>query len=125
MGNSVVVTDPDGTRVDDGSVQPSGSTALVGVKALTTTGIYTVAYQLFLADGQNLSGTYTFNFTGSTAPTSTPTSASPTPTKTFPPLQQHSTFFDRLKGGGIGLLLIALVLIVIGSRFAASRSNRD
>jgi methionine-rich copper-binding protein CopC len=122
MGNSLVVTGPDGTRVDDGSVQPNGPTALVGIKALTTAGEYKVTYQLILANGQNLSGAYAFTFSGAT--TATPTSPTPSPTETLPPLK-HSTFFDRLKGGGVGLLLVALILIVIGSRVAGSRRNRN
>jgi methionine-rich copper-binding protein CopC len=124
MGSSVVVTGPDGMRVDDGSVQPNGSTALVGVKALTATGAYKVTYQLILANGQNLSGSYAFTFSGSTTAASTTASPTPSPSQTFPPLK-HSTFIDRLKGGGIGLLLVALILIVLGSRVAGSRRNRN
>jgi hypothetical protein len=77
---------------------------------------------LILANGQNLSGAYAFTFSGAT--TATPTSPTPSPTETLPPLK-HSTFFDRLKGGGVGLLLVALILIVIGSRVAGSRRNRN
>lgn len=121
MGNSLLVTGPEGTRVDDGSLQISGATALVGVKSLTRTGLYTVTYQLILSDGQNLNGSYTFTLIGIT---SSPTAAtsSPTPSETSP-TQQNSTFLDRLKGGGVGLLLIALILIVVGSRVASSRRN--
>ena len=123
VGNSIVVTDPDGVRVDDGSLTPSGATALVGIKSLTKTGLYKVAYQLIYADGQSLNGAYTFTLTGAS---SSPTNGTPTPTpvETLPPLKK-SNFFDRLKGGGVGLLLIALVLLVVGSRFAGSRRNRD
>jgi len=120
MGNSIEVTDPTGLRVDDGSLQVSGSTALVGIKSLTQTGLYTVAYQLIYADGQNLNNSYTFTLTATGSPTATPT---PTPVETLPPLK-NSTFLDRLKGGGVGLLLVAIILIVIGSRVAGSRRNR-
>lgn len=122
MGNSLLVTGPEGTRVDDGSLQISGATALVGVKTLTRTGLYTVTYQLILSDGQNLNGSYTFTLIGTTNSPTTATS-SPTPSETSPP-QQNSTFLDRLKGGGVGLLLVALILIVIGSRVAGSRRNQ-
>ncbi len=121
MGNSLLVTGPEGTRVDDGSLQISGATALVGVKSLTRTGLYTVTYQLILSDGQNLNGSYTFTLIGITSSPTTATS-SPTPSETSP-TQQNSTFLDRLKGGGVGLLLIALILIVVGSRVASSRRN--
>jgi methionine-rich copper-binding protein CopC len=123
MGSSLTVTGPDGTRVDDGSVQPNGATALVGVKTLTAVGAYKVTYQLILANGQNLSGAYafTFNPSSTTTPSDTP---APSPAQSLPALD-HSSFVDRLKGGGIGLLLVALVLIVVGSRVARSRRNRN
>ena len=123
MGSSLTVTGPDGTRVDDGSVQPNGATALVGVKTLTSVGEYKVTYQLILANGQDLSGAYAFTFSPSstTTPSGTPT---PSPSQTLPALD-HSSFVDRLKGGGIGLLLVALVLVVVGSRVASSRRNRN
>lgn len=123
MGSSIVVTDPTGQRVDDGSLQASGATALVGIKPLTKIGPYTVTYQLIFSDGQNLSGSYTFTLASASSGT---TSATPTPTpvETLPPLD-HSTFLDRLKGGGVGLLLVALILIVIGTRVAGSRRNRE
>lgn len=122
-GNSIIVTGPDGVRVDDGSLTPSGATALVGIKPLTKTGLYTVTYQLIYADGQNLNGAYTFTLTGASA---SPTNGTPTPTpvETLPPLKK-TNFFSRLKGGGIGLLLIALILLVVGSRVAGSRRDRD
>ena len=119
MGTSIVVTDPAGVRVDDGSETVSGATALVGIKPLTKTGLYTVTYQLIFGAGQNLNNSYTFTFNG-------PITATPTPTsiETLPP-SVHSTFLGRLKSGGIGLLLVALILIVIGSRVAGSRRNRQ
>ncbi len=123
MGNSLLVTGPEGTRVDDGSLQISGATALVGVKSLTRTGLYTVTYQLILSDGQNLNGSYTFTLIDTTSSPTTTATSSPTPSGTSPP-QQNSTFLDRLKGGGVGLLLVALILIVVGSRVAGSRRNR-
>lgn len=120
MGSSLVVTGPDGSRVDDGSLQISDTTALVGIKSLTKTGQYTATYQLIFVDGQNLNGSYTFTLTSAS---SSPASATPTPVETFPPLKSTS-FLDRLKGGGVGLLLLALILIVIGTRVATSRRNR-
>jgi methionine-rich copper-binding protein CopC len=123
MGSSLTVTGPDGTRVDDGSVQPNGATALVGVKTLTAVGDYKVTYQLILANGQNLSGGYAFTFSPSSTTTPSGT-ATPSASQTLPALD-HSSFVDRLKGGGIGLLLVALVLIVVGSRVANSRRNRN
>ena len=122
LGSSITLTDPDGVRVDDGSVTVSGTTALVGIKSLPRTGLYTVAYQLIYVDGQNLSGSYTFTLSGVTNSPS-PATQTPTPVGTLPPLDT-STFFDRFKGGGVGLLLITLILIVIITRVVSSRRNR-
>jgi methionine-rich copper-binding protein CopC len=43
---SITVTDPNGVRVDDGTITITDMSATVGVKPLTETGIYTVAYYL-------------------------------------------------------------------------------
>ena len=120
MGTSLVVSGEDGVRVDDGSVQVNGPTALVGVQPLRKAGRYTVTYQLIFGDGQNLNGSYNFTLSGSN-----PEKPSPTPTTigTLPPVA-HSMFFENLKRGGIGLLLAMLILLVIGSRVARSRRNR-
>jgi methionine-rich copper-binding protein CopC len=121
MGTSLVVSGEDGVRVDDGSVQVNGPTALVGVQQLRKAGRYTVTYQLIFGDGQSLNGSYNFTFSGSG-----PEKPSPTPTTIgTPPPVAHSTFFENLKRGGIGLLLAMLVLLVIGSRVAGSRRNRE
>jgi len=122
LGSSISLTDPDGSRADDGSVTVSDSTVLVGVKSLLKTGLYTVNYQLIFSDGQNLSGSYTFTLTGVTE-SPTPTTQTPSPTETFPPLKP-STFFDRLTSGGVGILLGALLLLVIITRVVSSRRNR-
>ena len=121
MGTSLVVSGDDGVRVDDGSVQVNGPTALVGVQQLRKAGRYTVTYQLIFGDGQNLKGSYNFTLSGSS-----PGKPSPTPTTigTLPPVA-HSTFFENLKRGGIGLLLGVLILVVVGSRVARSRKNRE
>ena len=79
-GNSLSVTDPNGVQVDDGSLTISDTTAVVGLKPLTVTGIYTVSYTLLSATDDPLTGSYTFLFNAPAAVT-TP-SALPTPTAT-------------------------------------------
>ncbi len=76
-GNSLSVTDPSGTQVDDGSLTITDTTAVVGLKPLSATGIYTVAYTLLSATDTPLTGSYTFLYNAPAA-ISTPT-ASPTP----------------------------------------------
>jgi len=79
-GNSLSVTDPNGVQVDDGSLTISDTTAVVGLKPLTVTGIYTVSYSLLSATDDPLTGSYTFLF-NAPAVVTTP-SAIPTPTAT-------------------------------------------
>ena len=88
-GNSLAVTDPNGVQVDDGSLTISDTTAVVGLKPLTTTGIYTVSYTLLSATDTPLTGSYTFLF-NAPASISTP-SANPTPTSSSITLPQHSS----------------------------------
>ena len=85
-GNSLTVTDPNGVEVDDGSLTIADTSAVVGLKPLTLTGIYTVAYTLLSATDAPLSGSYTFLFNAPAVITSpsaapTPTSSSTTGTK--------------------------------------------
>ena len=80
-GNSLTVTDPNGVEVDDGSLTISDTTAVVGLKPLTTTGIYTVAYTLLSATDTPLTGSYTFLYNAPasiTTPSPTPTVVTPT-----------------------------------------------
>ncbi len=84
QGNTLTVTDPNGTEVDDGSITISDTTAVVGLKPLTATGIYTVAYTLLSATDAPLTGTFTFLFNAPAAissPSATPTPTVATPTK--------------------------------------------
>jgi hypothetical protein len=75
-------------QVDDGSLTISDTTAVVGLKPLTVTGIYTVSYTLLSATDAPLSDSYTFLF-NAPAVISTPT-ASPTPVVTHPIVPSNS-----------------------------------
>ena len=76
-GDSLSVTDPSGAQVDDGSLTISDTSAVVGLKPLTVTGIYTVSYTLLSATDAPLTGSYTFLFNAPATVTSP--SAAPTP----------------------------------------------
>ena len=79
LGTLIVVNDPNGTAVDDGSLAINGNTAIVGIKPLTVTGVYTVNYTLVSEGLPELTNSYTFMFTspGTIAPpTAQPTSNS-------------------------------------------------
>ena len=63
QGNSLTLTDPNGRQVDDGSLTINDTTAVVGVKPLTVSGIYTVSYTLLSLTDDPLTGSYTFIYT--------------------------------------------------------------
>ena len=122
QGNSVTVTDPSGKRIDDGSLEVSGSKALVGITALSSTGLMTVDYQVVSTDGLALSGSSTFQIAAAALATPSATaSATPTPLDTLPPLESSTatnSFWRNLKSGGVGILLGVLLLTVLLSRLA-------
>ena len=79
-GNCLAVTDPNGAQVDDGSLTIADTSALVGLKPLKITGIYTVSYTLLSATDTPLTGSYTFLFNAPASITSP--SSGPAPTAT-------------------------------------------
>jgi len=81
--NELMVTDPAGIRVDDGTITVNGMSASIGVKPLTESGIYRVSYTLFSEGDLPLEGSFTFNF--SVPSVISPTSPSPTPTQSQTP----------------------------------------
>ena len=109
-GNDVVVTDPSGIRVDDGTLTIAGTDAVVGLKNFVRSGIYTVTYTLLAENDVPLTGTFTFNFA---EPTVVATVA-PEPSKTAVPSGNNAgtTIFV------LGLLLAALVVTVALARYA-------
>lgn len=74
QGNQIIVNDPNGAQVDDGSLTINGMSAVVGLKPLTLTGVYTVNYTLLGTNDTPLTGSYTFNFNAPSV-ISTPSSA--------------------------------------------------
>ena len=79
QGNLIVVNDPNGQAVDDGSIAINGSTAIVGLKPITVTGVYTVTYTLVSDGSPDLTGSYTFlyNAPGTiSSPTAQPSNTS-------------------------------------------------
>lgn len=109
-GNDVVVTDPSGIRVDDGTLTIAGTDAVIGLKNFVRSGIYTVTYTLLAENDIPLTGTFTFNFA---EPTVVATVA-PEPSKTPVPSGNNAgtTIFV------LGLLLAALVVTVALARYA-------
>ena len=132
-GNSLSVTDPNGVQVDDGSLTISDTTAIVGLKPLIATGIYTVSYTLLSATDTPLTGSYTFLF-NAPASISTP-SAAPTPTTSLVTTPQHTTTNSAASVAVlvfVGLATIVALfllwyarLIWVQSRRARKRSSHD
>jgi methionine-rich copper-binding protein CopC len=114
-GNDVVVTDPQGIRVDDGTLTVAGNQAVVGLKNFVRSGIYTVTYTLLAENDVPLTGTFTFNFA---EPTVVATVA-PSPVQTVVPTGNNAgtTIFV------LGLLLAALVVTIALARYAKKLYN--
>lgn len=111
-GNEVIVTDPSGARVDDGALTIDGVSAVVGLKQLVKTGIYTVNYSLLAENDVPLVGKFTFNFAEPTV--IEPLAPQPTPIQTVTPSGNNvgtTTFV-------FGLLLAALVVTFALARYA-------
>ncbi len=107
MGNEVIVTDPSGRRVDDGTVTVAGNDLIVGMKPISEPGVYKVSYSIISEMDLPLEGSFVFNF--STPAITTPQEVLPsTPAKV-----EGSDFGTNLFV--IGLLVTSLfVLIALG-----------
>ena len=82
-GSEIVVTDPAGLRVDDGTITIDDVSATVGLKPLVASGIYRATYVLYSEGEAPLQGSFTFNFSAPSV--ITPTDPTPTPTETQKP----------------------------------------
>lgn len=109
-GNEVSVTDPTGVRVDDGALTIDGINAVIGLKQLVKTGIYSVNYSLLAENDVPLVGTFTFNFA---EPTVIATVA-PEPSKIPTPSGNNlgTTIFV------LGLLAAAVIVTIALSLYA-------
>jgi len=111
QGNSIMVTDPSGNEVDDGSLTISDVTAVIGLKPLTASGIYTVSYSLLSATDAPLTGSFTFLFN---AP-STLSSPSATPTQ---PASSSSSKPVKPAGTSSSATVAVIILFVIATLVA-------
>lgn len=110
MGNEIIVTDPAGRRVDDGTITIAGNDIIIGMKPITESGSYKVSYNILSEMDVPLVGS--FNFIFSTPSISTPEEVVPsTPAKV-----QGSDFGTNLFV--IGLLVISFVVLVTLALYA-------
>ena len=109
--NEITVSDSKGVRVDDGSIQIQGSVLMVGVKPLTTSGLYTVAYTLMAVDQPPITGTFTFLY-NAPAEIALPT---PTPSEDEVLTNSPNRITDLFV---IGLMIFAFIMLIFLSRYA-------
>ena len=109
--NEITVSDSKGIRVDDGSIQIQGSVLMVGVKPLTISGLYTVAYTLMAVDQPPVTGTFTFLY-NAPAEMTLPT---PTPSEEEVLTNSPNRITDLFV---IGLMIFAFIMLIFLSRYA-------
>ena len=108
-GNEVSVTDPTGVRVDDGALTIDGVNAVIGLKQLVKTGIYSVNYSLLAENDVPLVGKFTFNFA---EPTVIATVA-PEPSKTAVPSGNNAGTTIFVLGCKSELLVRSALVLVL------------
>ncbi|MEI6867943.1 MAG: copper resistance protein CopC [Actinomycetes bacterium] len=125
QGNSVSVTDSMGVRVDDGSLAINIDTAVIGMKPLTATGVYTVTYTLLAVNEDPLTGTFSFTFNAPAviaAPSSRPTMA--TLTATPAPNASTSTLIYALLIAALFVFLFLVWYAIIIFRSGTKKPKR-
>ena len=109
-GNEIVVTDPNGKRVDTGILTVLGTDAVAEMKPLETSGVYKVSYLLLSEADVPLEGSYTFTY--SAVVLSTPSaSAIPQPSVSATAEPVGSTFGTNLF---VIFLLGLSILVLVG-----------
>lgn len=116
--SELIVTDPAGIRVDDGTMSVNEVSASIGLKPLTESGIYRVSYTLYSEGDLPLEGSFTFNFSIPNAVTS----PEPTPT----PTQSH---IPASSSWGTNVFIIAVLVlaffVLVGLSLYARKIFRD
>ena len=109
-GNEIIVTDPNGKRVDTGILTVLGTDAVAEMKPLETSGLYKVSYLLLSEVDIPLEGSYTFTY--SAVVLSTPSaSAIPQPSVSATAEPVGSNFGTNLF---VIFLLGLSILVLIG-----------
>ena len=109
-GNEIVVTDPNGKRVDTGILTVLGTDAVAEMKPLETSGLYKVSYLLLAEADIPLEGSYTFTY--SAVVLSTPSaSATPQPSASATSEPVGSNFGTNLF---VIFLLGLSILVLVG-----------
>jgi methionine-rich copper-binding protein CopC len=105
--NVITVKDPNGERVDDGTISISDLSASVGLKTLVVTGMYKVSYSLLSEGDEPLVGEFSFKYL---APSNiAPVEPNPEPTQSQTPAS--SSWATNVF---VILLLAGAVIVTIG-----------
>ena len=116
--NELMVTDPSGLRVDDGTITVDGVNVSIGLKELAESGIYKVSYTLYSEGEVPLQGSFTFNFSAPSV--ISPTEPTPAPTQSQTPASSS---------WGTNVFIIAILVIaffvLIGLSLYARKIFRD
>ena len=111
VANEITVTDPNGVRVDDGSVQIQGQVLMVGLKPLTISGLYKVSYTIMaIADVPTVSS---FTFLYNAPAEMTLATPSPSQSEVNTPTANRTTDIFV-----IALLIFAFIILIFLSRYA-------
>jgi methionine-rich copper-binding protein CopC len=109
-GNEIIVTDPNGKRVDTGILTVLGTDAVAEMKPLETSGLYKVTYLLLAEADIPLEGSFTFTY--SAVVISTPSaSAAPQPSASATSEPIGSNFGTNLF---VIFLLGLSILVLVG-----------
>lgn len=117
QGGAIVVTGPDGTRVDKApTFATDDNVATVTLSPATAPGEYTVSYRVVSADGHVVRGTFAYELVGTSASSASPgasaAEATPSPVAATGSDDDSSGVVWVLGLGAIGLVLLAAVIAV-------------
>lgn len=116
--SEISVTDPNGVRVDDGTITVSDLSATVGLAPLTQSGFYTVSYRLFAEADAPLEGSYRFKYQAPTAIAP----EQPTPEPTVIQTPASSSWATNIF---IIFLLVVSIAVLIGLSLYARKLYKD
>ncbi len=110
LGHQISVTDPSGSRVDDGTLTIADTDAIIGMKTISNAGIYTVNYVLLSDNDTPLEGSFTFNYSppSEVTPEAVATSSSSATTSA----ESNGSDF------GTNLFVVGLLILSLGILFA-------
>ncbi len=116
--SELVVTDPAGSRVDDGTMSVNDVSVSIGLKPLTESGNYRVSYTLYSEGDLPLEGSFTFNFSVPSVVTTPEPSATPTQSQTPASSSRGTNVLI------IGVLILAF-FVLVGLSLYARKIFRD